>query len=210
MRPCLTVGRLCVTIFAMNAYDFDDTIYRGNSFRRFFGYCLLRLPYLLLYLPVIVLAVLLRAVRLLDKNKYLTWLGAFIVFVPHVERYVCGFWDKELCRIKPWYIAAKRPDDVVVSASPAYLIDEACKRLGVVSVATRTNPRNGKIDGVHCYGAAKVKRFAEIYPKVTPEAYYSDSWSDEPMFAFCKAGFLVKGDKITQVYVDGGKIVGAI
>jgi len=118
----------------MNAYDFDDTIYRGNSFRRFFGYCLLRLPYLLLYLPVIVLAVLLRAVRLLDKNKYLTWLGAFIVLVPHVERYVCGFWDKELCRIKPWYLAAKRPDlaNKVVDVRLTALAPDADKFTGEI------------------------------------------------------------------------------
>ena len=36
----------------MKVFDFDETILHGNSVRRFFGYCLVRLPYLVLYLPV--------------------------------------------------------------------------------------------------------------------------------------------------------------
>ena len=47
--------------------------------------------------------------------------------------------------------------------------------------------------------------FQDPMKGTAPDAYYSDSWSDEPMFAFCKAGYLVTGDKIEQVYADGDK-----
>ena len=80
----------------MNSYDFDDTIFRGNSMRRFSIFCTLRLPYLLLYLPVIIVAMLLRAVRILNKNVYLLLLEGFVLFVPNVERFVQKFWDKNM------------------------------------------------------------------------------------------------------------------
>lgn len=190
----------------MNSYDFDDTIYKGNSFRRFFGYCLLRLPYLLLFTPVILVAVVLRALKILDKNTYLTWLGAFVVFVPNVQKKVTKFWDKELCRIKSWYIAQRRDDDVIVSASPAYLVEEACRRLGVKCIATNVDVRTARVDGVHCYGVDKVLRFKGANLGGAPLTYYSDSWSDEPMFAYAHEGWLVKGDVRTRVYVDGTKL----
>lgn len=183
----------------MNSYDFDDTIYRGNSFRHFFFFCMVRLPYLVLFLPVILVAVLLRAVRILDKNKYLTLMGRFVVFVPNVDKFVVAFWDKKMSNIKQWYLAQQKEDDVIVSASPAYLVDEACRRLGVACIATKTNVRTGGIDGVHCYGEQKVVRFTSQHPDVVPIAYYSDSWSDKPMFDFCNVGYLVKGDEISAV-----------
>lgn len=183
----------------MNSYDFDDTIFRGNSFRRFFGYCLVRFPWLVVFLPVVAVAVVLRAVRILDKNTYLTWLGLFVALVPHTDKHVCNFWNKNMCRIKAWYLEQKRDDDVIVSASPDYLVAEACRRLGVACIATIVDHTNGCVDGVHCYGEQKVVRFVAAYPNVVPVAYYSDSWSDKPMFDFCGKGYLVKGDKVTIV-----------
>lgn len=35
----------------MNVYDFDDTIFRGDSTRAFWAYCLKRAPGLVRFLP---------------------------------------------------------------------------------------------------------------------------------------------------------------
>ena len=56
----------------MKVFDFDETILHGNSVRRFFGYCLVRLPYLVLYLPVQLVACLLYAVKILNKYMFLS------------------------------------------------------------------------------------------------------------------------------------------
>ena len=41
------------------------------------------------------------------------------------------FWDANMPRIQRWYLARRRPDDVVVTASPADFVRPACVRLGV-------------------------------------------------------------------------------
>ncbi len=189
----------------MNSYDFDDTIFRGNSMRRFSIFCTLRLPYLLLYLPVILVVLLLRAVRILNKNVYLLLLEGFVVFVPHTDRFVCKFWDKNLCRIKRWYLDQQRSDDIVVSATPFFLVGEACRRLGVECVASDFSP-SGKLTGKHCHGKYKVRYFTERFGDVVPFSYYSDSRSDAPMWQFAQRGYLVKGDNITLVYENGTKL----
>ena len=121
------------------------------------------------------------------------------MFVPNVDKQIVRFWDKHMCKIKQWYLDQKRDNDIIVSASPDYIVAEACRRLGVTCIATLVNPSNGKVDGVHCYAEQKVVRFVNAYPDVVPTAYYSDSWSDKPMFDFCQCGYLVKGDKISLV-----------
>lgn len=189
----------------MNGYDFDDTIFRGNSMRSFSLFCLVRLPYLVLYLPVILTALLLRGLRILNKNVYLLLLEGFVVFVPHVQRYVNKFWDRNMRRIKDWYLAAKRDDDVVVSATPYFVVGEACRRLGVRCVATDFSPK-GKLTGKHCHGKYKVKYFTEQTGETSLAAYYSDSRSDAPMWRFAEKGYLVKGDRIIPVYEHGVKI----
>lgn len=189
----------------MNGYDFDETIFRGNSMRSFSIFCTLRLPYLLLYLPVLLVAFLLRGLRILNKNVYLLLLEGFVVFVPHTEKFVDKFWDKNMRRIKTWYLQQKRDDDIVVSATPFFVVGEACRRLGVKCVATDFDT-HGKLTGKHCHGKYKVKYFTEQIGDVRLATYYSDSKSDTPMWRFAEKGYLVKGDDLKLVYQHGEKV----
>ena len=189
----------------MNGYDFDDTIFRGNSMRRFSVFCTLRLPYLLLYLPVLLLAFLLRGLRIINKNIYLLLLEGFVVFVPHTEKFVVKFWDKNISRIKEWYLKQKRDNDIVVSATPLFVVGEACRRLGVRCIASDFSAR-GKLTGKHCHGKYKVKYFCAQTENAPLDSYYSDSFSDAPMWRYASKGYLVKGEKIIPMYENGEKI----
>ena len=186
----------------MNGYDFDKTILKGNSVRRFFHFCSLRLPYLWLLLPELLIAVILYGLRIIRKDGFLRMLEFFIMLVPCRKKFAERFWNKNVKHVKQWYLDAKRHDDVVVSASPDFLIDEICSRLGVVCIASPTNKR-GSVVGKHCYGEHKVTMFRDRFPEATLETFYSDNMSDAPMFRIAKRGYLVKGDEIAQVYENG-------
>ena len=189
----------------MNAYDFDETIFKGDCHRRFFGYCLLRFPYLIFLIPYILIVLILRAVRVLDKNTYYYLMGVFVVFVPHKQKLIKNFWDKNIHRIKKWYLEQKKPDDVIISASPSFLVDEICFRLGVESIASKIDLKTYKLDGAHCYGKEKVNMFCKTHNEI-PQAFYSDSYSDLPMMLYAKEGYIVKGEKVTLVCKNGQKI----
>ena len=189
----------------MNGYDFDNTILRGNSTRRFSFFCALRLPYLLLFTPVILLASLLKVLRIVSMNKYLHMLESFVALVPNVDKYVVKFWDRNMKHIKPWYLAQRRDDDVVISASPFFLVAEACRRLGVNCIATKLDTR-ARLSGKHAYGEVKVDMYKSMYDDKPLMAYYSDSMSDTPMFEFARQGYYVKGNKVTLLYENGAPI----
>ena len=189
----------------MNGYDFDNTILRGNSTRRFYFFCALRFPYLLIFVPVIMLAGILRVLHIVGVNRYLHMLEWYISCVPNVEKRVVKFWDKNMKRIKPWYLEARRDDDIVVSASPYFLVSEACNRLGVKCIATNLDV-HARLCGKHVYGEQKVVAYKAAFGEQPLATYYSDSMSDIPMFKFAERGLYVKGDKITQLYEKGTRI----
>lgn len=206
------VGGNCLPIPAtlcynrlMNGYDFDKTIIKGNSVSHFSLFCCVRLPYLWLLLPVFLLACLLYGVRIIGKDKFLHMLEFFIVFVPRREKFVKKYWDKRIKCIKPWYWQIKRDDDIIISASPDYLINEICGRLGVACITSSTG-KHGTVKGKHCYGARKVELYRERFGDTPLETFYSDSMSDAPMFKLAKRGYYVKGNKITLIYQEGKRV----
>ena len=191
---------------AMNGYDFDKTILRGNSVQRLFYYCMVRFPYLILYMVADIFIALLYAVRILNKHRFLTALEGFLLFVPNRQKVIERFWDKNLKHIRSWYLCLRRDDDVVISASPQFEVKVAAERLGIKCIATEGSVEPLKFGKVHCYGAEKVVAYKRAFGDTPLLSYYSDSWSDEPMFAFAQKGYLVKGDNVFLVYENGKKL----
>ena len=64
--------------------------------------------------------------------KFFGYLTLIDDFDEQIER----FWDKNEKKIASWYLAQKRPDDLIISASPKCIIGPIAKRLGVNYVAT--------------------------------------------------------------------------
>ncbi len=191
----------------MKAYDFDRTIIKSNSFVQFNMFCFLRLPYLWLYVPVQFVAWLLYLCRVITKNTFLHTSEYFVRFIPKKQWFVRRFWDKNMWRFRDWYLKQRQDDDLIISASPRFLVEEACSRLGLTVIATDLDFYTGKLAGKHCYGFQKVERFKAQFGNATLEEFYSDSYSDIPMFKLAKRGYLVKGDKITLCYQDGKCLV---
>ena len=191
----------------MNGYDFDDTIYKGNSFRRFFLFCLVRLPYLIVLLPVQIVCALLRACHAINHQQFLSAMNWFVYLVPNRKWFVGKFWDKEIARIKPWYLAQQRSDDIVVSASPRYEVQEICNRLGIATlIATETDNPSHPHNGVYCYEMQKAVRYKQQFGDTPLETYYSDSVTDIPMFMLAKRGYYVDGNNVVLYYENGKQV----
>ena len=57
------------------------------------------------------------------QRKFFGYLTLIDDFDEQIERY----WDKNEKKIAPWYLAQKRPDDLIISASPTCIIERSCK-----------------------------------------------------------------------------------
>lgn len=179
----------------MNVYDFDKTIYAGDSTLDFFRYCLSRHPALTIYGHRQIWAGLLHMAGKISTTEFKERFFSFLPGVPTLDVQVEEFWDLRQKKIKVWYLNQKRSDDVVISASPSFLLSPICKRLKIAPpIATEMNPLSGRITGANCKGEEKVRRFLERYPSTEIQAFYSDSITDSPLAALAKEAFLVRGD----------------
>lgn len=121
----------------------------------------------------------------------------FLKSVPDAEAMLSEFWDKNIKKIKKWYLEQQKEDDVIISASPEFIVAPACKRLGIKYVmASCVDIKTGKYNGVNCHGEEKVRRFYEAFPDGVIDEFYSDSLNDTPLSRIAKKAFFVKNNKL--------------
>lgn len=187
----------------MNGYDFDQTIYKYDCYKKFYWYCLLKRLYIAIFLPYQLSIVVLYLLHIIDRMHLKNQFYCFMFLIKNRQKLIEKFWDKEINNINKWYLKQKDESDVVISASPLFLVEPACRRLGIKNViASNIDLHNMKVLSKNCYGQQKVERFNEVYGKdFVIDSFYSDSLSDIPMFKRAKNAYLVKGEIVTKYNV---------
>lgn len=181
----------------MNAYDFDKTIYDGDSTTDFTLFMLRQRPSLLRFIPRWIRALFCGATHRLTKTEAKQLFYTYFTRVDDMDRYVEAFWQRNERKIKRWYLAQKQSDDIIISAAPDFLIRPMCRRLGVTAViASEVDKHTGKYASPNCDGAQKPLRFRTIMPDISIDEFYSDSLSDTPMAQLSKKAFIVKGERL--------------
>ena len=184
----------------MNVYDFDKTIYDGDSSIDFYLFSLKKNPLIAALLPYQAAAMLLYKLKIISKTKMKECFYKYFKFFSNIEDEIEIFWNKNESKMKKWYLNdKKKDDDVIISASPEFLLAPICKRLEIIHLlGSVVDKKNGAYTGLNCYGAEKVRRFYEIFGTVGIEEFYSDSLSDSPLAEISSQSFLVTGDNLNS------------
>ena len=181
---------------SMNTYDFDQTVFQPDSSFSFVMYCLRHYPRAVLHsVPGMSVVGLQRLMKKAETKELKEKIFSFLPRLDDVDRIVEEFWETHRDRLAPWYLAQKRSDDVIISASPDFLLRPICEELGVFLIATRMDPYTGKIHGLNCHDEEKVRRFRQEFPDGHTENFYSDSLADSPMAKIADRAFLVRDGK---------------
>lgn len=182
----------------MKVYDFDKTIYPADSSVEFYFYCLRRHPGVLRAAPGFLWAALRYGLGRVDKTGMKTAFFAFLKAVPDAGALAAAFWEERRHRVAGWFLEGVRPGDVIISASPAFLLAPVCAGWPVVLIASQVDPATGRFEGPNNHGAQKVARLGQAFGGALPpiEDFYSDSLSDAPLAALAKRAWLVKGEAV--------------
>lgn len=181
----------------MNVYDFDKTIYAGDSTIDFYMYCLRKHPIILILFPKQIIGLLGYKLKIIEKTKCKECFFCFVKILKNVDLDIECFWDEHQYKIKKWYYEIRQDTDVVISASPYFLLNGICSKIGVAKLlASNVDKKTGMFLGANCYGEEKVKRFYEEYPNQKIERFYSDSCSDSPLANIANQSFIVKKNKL--------------
>ena len=182
----------------MNVYDFDGTIYNGDSTIDLFIYSLIKKPYIAYYIPKIAFGFILYMLGKIDKKRLKE---LFFCFLPSVfsEKFINDFWKHNRNKVYDWYLNVKKDDDIIISASPEFLLKPICHQLGVNKlIASKVDVKTGKFTSENCLGEEKVRRIQMEVNILNVDEFYSDSYSDFPLAQIARAAFIVKKGKIYE------------
>lgn len=180
----------------MNVYDFDNTIYDADSSIEFYKYCIKIKKKILVVLPKQVLCFILYKLKLIKKNKFKEVYFSFLKYFDNIDDVVKSFWEINMLKITDWYKNKSKNTDVIISASPLFLLKPLEKKLNISKViATNFDKKTGKILDDNCYGINKIAFFEKYYKLEQINEFYTDSLSDIPMLEVAKNGYLVNNKK---------------
>ncbi len=184
----------------MNVYDFDNTIYDGESVLDFYLFTLRRQPRLIKYLFVVFKTLIRYKLCLVSEEEFTSliqkYAQAYLSELKDIDCAVKDFWDKHQHKIKSFYLAQKKEDDVICSASVDFLLAELMKRIGVQNVlATSVDKETGELHHI-CFRKTKAKLFRFFYPNAEVDCFYTDSENDAEMMKLAKKTYLVRGETI--------------
>lgn len=188
----------------MNVYDFDETIFDGDTALSFFIDFFKKDPSLIRFVP--------DALKIIHDYKSLQfrfedavdkfgYLVSEYAEKKHIDLHALAveFWDKHEHQIKPFYKQVQKPDDLVISASPTFILEEICKRIGIKHYLGTEFDEETFTFGRGCFREKKIEFFRDAYPDGVIDDFYTDSMHDEFLFPYAKRVFMVKGHKIKQI-----------
>jgi len=186
----------------MNVYDFDNTIYEGESIVDFYLFLLRYNPALITLFPKMLYMLIRYKMCKISEKELIFEAEKHIKSIfdnNDINELIPKFWDKNSHKIKKFYLESKQGDDVILSASADILISEMCNRLNIKNVvASSFDVESGKILRL-CYRKNKAEVFKSLFPDVTIDKFFTDSMNDESMFCLAKQVYIVKGNKVKEL-----------
>lgn len=180
----------------MRVFDFDNTIYDGESVFDFFLFCVKEKKSLVKYAPIVIYTTLMYELGFLSIDKLCELASRMSKVIidnkDNAESLIEKFWKTHVKNLKLDYLEQLREDDVIITASPSILIDGIKDKLNTKNIiCSEICIETGKLEFL-CFRENKVKAFKERYPNAVVEEFYTDSYNDKPLMEISKKTYLVK------------------
>ncbi|MBQ3034253.1 MAG: HAD-IB family phosphatase [Deferribacterales bacterium] len=183
----------------MNVYDFDGTIYDGDCSIDFLFYAAKKQPKILLSVPTQLIGFIFYGFKKINKTQLKEKYFSFLKRIKNVDDLIDEFWEENNKKIKQWYLNQQKDDDVIISASPQFLVEPVCKSIGIECViASDVDKFTGKFNTPNCHDKMKVTYFFQMFPDGVINNFYSDSLSDLPMAQIAEKAFLVNRNSMHE------------
>lgn len=189
-------------ILSAAVYDFDGTVYDGDSVVDFWKFIITRNMKTILFFPFQIITFLLWKLRAITTGRFKE---AFLSFLSTVsksklDRLVSIFWDKNVKKIYPAVqsqIAQDRKAGIFlicISASPDFLLKNIVYDIGfqhlICTEFTATDKKLNKLKTPNCKGIEKVNRLFDWVHRegitIDITKTVSDSLTDKPLYDISK------------------------
>ena len=184
----------------IDMYDFDNTIYEGDSSVDFIKYCYKNKYIKIKDIGRIIGSSIKYFFGVIEITEFKEVLFSFLVNIKDIDKVVDEFWDKHYKNIKEFYLKKDHSKDIINSASPYFLLEPVCKKLGVMDlIASDVDKYSGKFKGRNNSKFNKVKNYNKKYKDYIVENSYSDNaFNDMFILDMAKKAYVVKGNKLIK------------
>ena len=182
----------------MNVYDFDGTIYHPDCSIDFAFWCMNRRPIMYItFFPKALVGLIRYKLGKLPRHLMMRRFFSYLTMVKDFDAQIERFWDRHEQNIPAWYLAQKRPDDLIISAAPLCIMQPIARRLGVRVVATEYDREYGVFLN-NLMAAREKARYIIDHGFPVIENFYSDSLADTPLALCAEKAHLVT-DKARKI-----------
>ncbi len=191
-----------ITVYSMNVFDFDNTIYNGESAVDYAFYMIRHNKKIIRFIPTILLSLAGYKLCLLSKEKLESIINKVFDGVMDgkvsFKDFVEPFWESHSNKLNSTILKRIKPGDVIISAGPVFLLEgitEIIKTDKIVGSELDFDKR--RITWFN-FGDNKVKRYRQLYGDNTVDAFYTDSYYDKDMMMISRDVYIVKRGRIVK------------
>ena len=188
----------------MKAFDFDNTIYRGESSIDLAVYMIRNNKKIIFFLPMIFTNLVKYKLCMIGREEMEIILNDFCQAVMgdknEVPVIIDRFWRTHAHKLNGRILKLIRPEDIIITAGPDILINGIRNRLHTDHIiSSEVDLDSGRFTYLN-FKDNKVRRYKELYGDTPIDVFYTDSYNDRALMEISNRVFLVKkGVTIKQI-----------
>lgn len=187
----------------MNVYDFDGTIYDGESTFDFYLYCVFHHPVCIKFAFIVLKSLIRYKMCRIDEKELMSlaerYICEFLSCCPDARELSVKFWDRKIKKIQPFFLENRQEDDIIVSASFGFLLRPLFERLGIKHYLLSEIDFDSVSVIRLCYRKNKVRLFRESYGCIKVCDVYTDSLNDKALMSLAgRDVYLVKHGRVRK------------
>ena len=187
----------------MNVYDFDNTLYDGESTLDFSIFMIKNRRKILLWMPSILWNFMKYKFCLVNKEKLEDLINAFMRSVirdkQEILKLSVKFWENHRKNLNTALISQIKQEDMIITACPEFLIDVIKSELVTSNLLCSQVDLDRKRVLYLNFGKNKVLQYQKQCGNKAIDCFYTDSYPDQAMMNISKKVFRVTKGKIKQI-----------
>ena len=187
----------------MKVFDFDNTLYHGESSVDLALYMIRTNKKIIKYLPSIFFNLIKYKLCMVEKKKMIIAINDFLKNAMHdkdeIFNSVDGFWQKNRCKLDKKMLGRINKDDVIITAGPDFLIYGIRDLLNTDNIiCSRIDADRMKVKYLN-FGDNKVKQYKKVYGDKHIDCFYTDSFNDIALMDISDKVYLVKKGSLKRI-----------
>lgn len=187
----------------MKVFDFDNTLYHGESSIEFGFFLMKKNIKVALWIPKMLFGLLRYKMCLISREEIMNQTDDFMKIIisskKEVEDMAFEFWEKNEKYLHKELIEKIEADDIIITASPSFIIEPLKNKLRTSNIISSEIDLANKHVVNLIFGEHKVKAYREKYGETPIDCFYTDSYNDKSLMDISKTVFLVDKKSIKQI-----------